>query len=201
MAENHLRESSLVLFPLHARRPRQWKLQTSSSTYGKNRKNLGSESLSQRPLHNRASPKWVRPNSRPQILTKAIDNHQNNQIVIQPSDKETSNHPWIPPQRQSMKWNKHSQQKNGLEISSTDLIVYDPAPSALNTLIHQSTHDDINASNPPLQQSHCHISENNHSDIVPKEETLADISSNKSDFVHGNEKKFLAVLSLKCMHR
>lgn len=95
-----------------------------------------------------------------------------------------------------MKLNKHSQQNNSIEISSTDLIVHDPAPSALNTLIHQSTHDDINASNPPLQQSHCHISENNHSDIVPKEETLADIFSNKSDSVHRNSKIFFAVLSL-----
>lgn len=137
------------------------------------------------------------PNSRPQILTKAIDNHHHNQIVIQPSDKETSTHPLIPPQRQSMKLNKHSQQNNCIEISSTDLIVHDPAPSALNTLIHQSTHDDINASNPPLQQSHCHISENHHSDIVPKEETLADISSNKSDSVHRNSKRFIAVLFLK----
>lgn len=102
----------------------------------------------------------------------------------------------IPPQRQSMKLNKHSQQNNCIEISSTDLIVHDPAPSALNTLIHQSTHDDINASNPPLQQSHCHISENHHSDIVPKEETLADISSNKSDSVHINSKRFIAVLFL-----
>lgn len=107
---------------------------------------MGSESLSQRPNHNRASPKWVRPNSRPQILTKAIEFHQNNQIVIQPSDKETSTR--IPTQRKSMKLNKHSQQNNCIEISSTDLIVHDPAPSALNTLIHQSTHDDINASNP-----------------------------------------------------
>lgn len=55
----------------------------------------------------------------------------------------------IPPQRQSMKLNKHSQQNNCLEISSTDLIVHDPAPSAFNTFIHQSTHDDINASHPP----------------------------------------------------
>ena len=90
---------------------------------------------------------------------------------------------------------------NCLEISSTDLIVHDSAPSALNTLMNQSTHDDINASHPPLQQSHCHISENNHSDIVPKEETLADIFSKKSYSVYRNEKIFLAVLSLKCMHR
>jgi hypothetical protein len=100
-----------------------------------------------------------------------------------------------------MKLNKHSRQNNCIEILSTDLIVHDPAPSALNTLIHQSTHDDINASNPPLQQSHCHIFENNHSDIVPKEETLADIFSNKSDSVYRNSKRFIAVLSLKCMHR
>jgi len=61
-----------------------------------------------------------------------------------------------------MKLNKHSRQNNCIEISSTDLIVHDPA---LNTLMNQSTHDDINASNLPLQQSHCHISENNHSDL------------------------------------
>lgn len=83
-----------------------------------------------------------------------------------------------------MKLNKRSRQNNCIEILSTDLIVHDPAPSALNTLIHQSTHNVINASNLPLQQYHCHISENNHSDIVPKEETLADISSNQSDSVY-----------------
>jgi hypothetical protein len=99
-----------------------------------------------------------------------------------------------------MKLNKHSQQNNGIEISSTDLIVHDPAPSALNTLIHQSTHDDLNARFPPNQQSHCHISENKHSDLVPKEETLADIFSIKSDS-YRNSKRFFAVLSLKCMHR
>lgn len=59
-----------------------------------------------------------------------------------------------------MKLNKRSRQNNCIEISSTDLIVHDPAPSALNTLIHQSTHDVINASNLPLQQYHCHISSN-----------------------------------------
>jgi hypothetical protein len=83
------------------------------------------------------------------------------------------------------------------------LIVHDPAPSALNTLMNQSAHDDINASNPPLQQSHCHISENNHSDIVHKEETLADISSKKSYELKWKEIYFLqfSLLSLKCMHR
>ncbi|EXB53662.1 hypothetical protein L484_013297 [Morus notabilis] len=96
----------------------------------------------------------------------------------------------------SMKLNKHSRHNNYIEISSIDLIFHDPAPSALNTLIHQSTHDDINASNLPLRQSHCHISENNHSDIVPKEETLADISLNISNSVYRNSKRFIAVLSL-----
>ncbi|KAF3452201.1 hypothetical protein FNV43_RR08299 [Rhamnella rubrinervis] len=59
-----------------------------------------------------------------------------------------------------MKLNKRSRRNNCIEISSTDLIVHDPAPSALNTLIHQSTHDVLNASNLPLQQYHCHISSN-----------------------------------------
>ncbi|EXC17560.1 hypothetical protein L484_012351 [Morus notabilis] len=81
----------------------------------------------------------------------------------------------------SMKLNKHSQQNNCIEISSIDLIFHDPTPSALKTLIYQSTHDDINASNLLLQQSHCHISKNNHSDIVLKEEISVDIFSNKSD--------------------
>lgn len=37
------------------------------------------------------------PNSRPQILMKAIDNHHHNQIVIQPLDKETPTHPTFDP--------------------------------------------------------------------------------------------------------
>lgn len=65
--------------------PRQW------------HKKRDSESLSQRPLHNRASPKWVRPNS-----TQGLRFSR---------------------KRQSMKLNTHSQHNNSIEISSTDLIV------------------------------------------------------------------------------
>ena len=58
-----------------------------------------------------------------------------------------------------------------------------PTPSTLNTLINQSTHDDINASNPPLMQSHCPLQQY-HYGIKTKEETFADSSSKKSDSVH-----------------
>jgi hypothetical protein len=56
--------------PLPASRLQQLKLQASSSTNEKTENpQKGSESLSQRPYN--------RPNSRPQILMKANDNHQN----------------------------------------------------------------------------------------------------------------------------
>jgi hypothetical protein len=42
---------------------------------------------------------------------------------------------------------------------------------------------------------------NSHFDIIPKEDTLTYIFSTKSNYVYMNSKRFIAVLSLKCMDK
>jgi len=51
-------------------------------------------------------------------------------------------HIYLTLQSKAKRGNQVQPKKEKIEIASTDLIVHDPAPSALNTgiLLHQSTH-------------------------------------------------------------